>query len=778
MVMLALTLTVLSSVYAQPEWLRLEPESVKVARGGSAQVLVHVGEYAPGFEVWLSISGVPEWFTATLTPDSGVTPFTSTLEIGVSSDAPPGTYAIHIEAWSGELLLESADLTVEVIAFEAPEMEITRLTCPEFVTVGEGFYVEGGLSYEAPQETSGRLRVYLNGALLAYKEFTFAGSGTATFSAFLMAPEEPGDALVKAVLQYFDPVEEAWVTADTKTCVVEVRMPPTSVEVVIYGLPLNLTTNVQVYLPEYKMVFTGEAGVNRSFTAVFEIDTPTVVHVTVDGEVEAGPGVKYVAENAVYMFVIPPGMIFKVSFNYSAWYLLRKEIAPKEEMLKVLEEEKWLKAGETANVSAPSAFQARNEMFTLQRVEVDGVSYEDEELLMDGPHHVVYMYRKLVKVTTEVEPEAPELAAAEGEWWVGEEERLELPFETVEVGKIRYVPVEASSKLGSAIKAEDGVVEVSEPKPGDLITLRFRREALVLIKAIYVPGEPFEVAKRWVEVGGTVEEDVSHLLEPGMEGVRVKVLDVVSELPAELREGVLRVSEVSEPVEVEVRLKRFYRVRNQGVIGWPKAQLECRCEGCEWIAAEGVKETWAPEGVVLACEFPQEWRFERIILALKRGFVGDSEIYVAGKLEKVIHKPVEAGAEVASIRLYELRGRTDRGEFKGAGLYKEGAWASWKVEPCEVPAEGLAGAIGLVWRAVNPSGVELMNSDKEVVVEWELTAKPPLTFFVAAEAAAIGVLALTSSEYFFRWRRGISRGREKQEPYMEGLEEGELDEEF
>lgn len=739
-----------------------------VARGGSAEATVYVGEDMPGMEVWLRVSGVPEWLDVSLNPEIGVTPYTSTLEVVASEDAPPGTHTIYVEAWSGEILLESVEFRVEVEAFQAPEMSFRYLVCPESVYIGEEFYVSGEFQYSAPQEVLTRLSVYLDGVLSAYVERALEGSGAIVFSAQLVAPEEPGTATLTALLQYYNPFEDVWETADTASCDVEVRVPPTSVEVWVYGLPENLTVRVELTLPTYEVFLSGEAGVDRPYEATVDITGATVASVRVEEEVLAEPGVKYRLEDSpVINFYISPGMRFVVSFNYSAWYLLKKEVSPRDDMLLKLSDEVWVKAGEAVNISAPQALQARNRMFILDSVEVDGESYPSWELVMDSPHTVRYSYREFLRLRVEVEPEAPELSASVGEKWIERGEYVEIPFQTLKVGGIRYVPMDASSALGTRVEVEDGVVRVSEVQPGDVVVLSFRKEVLVEVWAAYLPGEPFKVLSKWVEVGGRFEEDVSELFEPGVEGVRVELEGVEAvPRPESLEEPPpkLVIPEVSEPTVVEVKLRRFYKVRNLGVLGWPQIELECSCEGCEWSRVGDMLEAWAPEGVRLRCRFPAEWRLDRTVLRLERGFVGGAETFVEGELEEVVDKPVDAGAEVSPIKLYELKGYTALGKFIGAGIYPEGSRVSWRVVPREVPAGGVLGALGFVWRAVNPGGVVLMDSDKEVVVEWELVAKLPSTLLMGLEAAATAVLLLATAEYLNRWRRGVRRAGRRPEP--------------
>ena len=771
--MILLVALVIPSSYASA-WIRLEPSEVTVGLGGSGEVLVHVGEDMPGFSVRLLVSGAPEDFTVTLTPSEGVTPFTSTLEVSVPSTATPGNYSLWIEVWSGEMLLDSAELLVRVPSFQPPSMSITHFSCPERVFVNEGFTISGELYYSSAQETLGRLQIFMNETLTAHAEFYFAGSATTPFSSHLIAPSEPGTLRIDADLQYYDPIEGEWVLSDRESCYIEVAMPPTALQVMVNGLPENLTVGVKVTvdLPSGLQTFEGNVTVEEPFTAVFEITEPTSVTVMVDGEVEGAPGVKYVTENPTISFWIPPGMTFTVEFNYSTWYLIKRKTIPDEKPLKILVDEKWYRSGELINISAPEVLQTKDTRFVLKEKRVDGTEYEEETILADKPHEITYIYEKFVKLKIDVEPSVPELSKLAGERWIRLGEWLEIPFETIEINNIRYVPSDVSTKLGSKLTVKENYVNVSEVKPFDLIVLKFEKQVLVSVSAVYGLGEPFRVSEKWVKVGESFEEDISNILEPEVEGVIVKVLEIVSGLPARIEDHSLLVPMVTEPGEVLVKLRRFYRVRNYGVEGWPEVGVECFCEGCEWSKINGVLESMAPEGSKLVCTFPGEWKLERIILVLRKGYVGDSVRFTAGEIERTVDKPLDIGAEVGVIKLYELKGYTEHGKFKGEGIYREGSYVSWSVEPSEVPVKGVAGAMGLVWRAVNPSGVEYMDSDKEVKVEWEVASRPPLTGFIALELAAIGVLSLTSVEYYQRWRKMRGGERAFEELFKEEGGEG------
>jgi hypothetical protein len=68
---------------------------------------------------------------------------------------------------------------------------------------------------------------------------------------------------------------------------------------------------------------------------------------------------------------------------------------------------------------------------------------------------------------------------------------------------------------------------------------------------------------------------------------------------------------------------------------------------------------------------------------------------------------------------YRLTTETTYGEVTGSGWYKAGTDAHWQVVNDKVPMNGIIGLFQGKFRAVNPSGDELMDGPKTITVSWE-----------------------------------------------------------
>ena len=68
---------------------------------------------------------------------------------------------------------------------------------------------------------------------------------------------------------------------------------------------------------------------------------------------------------------------------------------------------------------------------------------------------------------------------------------------------------------------------------------------------------------------------------------------------------------------------------------------------------------------------------------------------------------------------YKLTTESIYGEVGGSGWYKAGSDARWSVINDKVPMEGLVGFFQGKYKAVNPSGNELMDGPKTVTLFWE-----------------------------------------------------------
>ena len=91
--------------------------------------------------------------------------------------------------------------------------------------------------------------------------------------------------------------------------------------------------------------------------------------------------------------------------------------------------------------------------------------------------------------------------------------------------------------------------------------------------------------------------------------------------------------------------------------------------------------------------------------------------------------------------IYSHEGKTTYGVFYGAGTYREGSRVYWWVEPTKVPFEGILGYLGFVWEVERPTGQIIMDSDKQVIVDWKPSVNPmnPLIILLM-----LGCVATTS----------------------------------
>jgi hypothetical protein len=68
---------------------------------------------------------------------------------------------------------------------------------------------------------------------------------------------------------------------------------------------------------------------------------------------------------------------------------------------------------------------------------------------------------------------------------------------------------------------------------------------------------------------------------------------------------------------------------------------------------------------------------------------------------------------------FQLTVQSVNGRTEGAGWYKSGSEAKWNVANDQVPMPGLIGFFQGKYKAVNPSGTDVMNSPKTVTVLWD-----------------------------------------------------------
>lgn len=758
----------LASVSGQV-WLRLERDEISIVRGESGTVEVYVGEGIPGQYVSLMLADAPEWLEFSFLPEAGITPYTSTLRLTVPPDAPTGEYLLRVEAWSGELLVAVAFLKLRVLlGFQPPEMSFTEFTCPSSAIIGEKFVVNLTFIYSAPQETTGRLQLYVNGELETMIEFVFSGEGVAPLQARVTAPPEPGETVVEAVLQYFNPDEEAWKTADEEVCALVVEPIPTLLRVKVRGLPSNLTTLIQAIILGEGIYSRQEVRGEGETVFSLPLVEPAMILVIAQEEVMFSESTKYVVEDGTRQLFVQPGWALYLEFQYNPWHLLKREVEPSEDVLRVLESEEWFKEGATANITAPEVFQGRSKRYTLSRIEVDGDPYGEVMLAVDKPHIVRYIYTRYNKLNVTFiplaepqyvpEPPAP-IWRTVGSFWIERGETASIPFQEIEAGGTRYIPVKVETELEHTVK--EGEIKVTVETPGS-IGLVYRLEAKLVIKLSYVgaPAHAQKVTEEWVPLGEEYAVDLDAVVSPTQVGERVEIVDITSTLPYRYgEEGKLLNVLVTRSGEVEIKLKRSFLVRNQGILGAPEAELECTCPPgvCEWVEEGGELRAWIPEGTPLTCFFPAELKLPDKVIRFKEGHVGKMKVDVSGPVSIYVHSPLKVYMKPRIVNLYRLTGETERGTFIGEGVYEEGMKVSWRVEPQEIPAEGVLGALGLRWRAVNPFGVEVMGEDKVVKVEWELTAASdgPLTIFL--EGASIVALSVTAWEYHRRWKERMRR---------------------
>jgi len=734
---------------AQGEIIRLEKSRISIWRGSSESVTIYVGEDSPGMSITLMVSDLPEFISVSIEPDHGVTPFTSTMRIDVCELAPPGEYVIHVEAWSGEILLESIPLTVEVKAFQPPYMGFTSLKCPGRVEPRQSFTVTGEFFFHAAQETSGRLLIYIDNVLKAQREFMFSGEGNITFTANLTAPGKEEAMEVKAVLQYYDPVIEKWVTADSRSCTIAVERRWIEVEVRVEGLPEDAVIRVQVFTIESPScpaaMRRGNASLDRPFIARFE-GGPCHVSLMVQREVMVSSSTKYVGEGPEIILIQPysRGIIL---YTYNPWHLLRRNVEPYYPELEAFSSDRWFSEGAEAEIEVPQIVQTPFTRYVLKRILVDGEEFEKDEITMDSPHNVTYVFERYLKVVVETEPEDPELGKLVGERWIKEGENLTIPFTPYEVGEIRYVPLDASSRLGSELKIdlEEGVIEVTSPIAGDNIELIYGKEALVRVEAAYDQKPSVEILREWVRIGDDFEADLSWLTRSRRDDIKIEVVDIVSESEYTFMNGVLRSHKIDGPTDFLIKLRRSYLIRNLGAVDKPEIKPDCTCSPpCKWNSVDGVLEAWASEGTILTCNFKSEYDLKHFIYRFEEGRIGDLLIEEPGPAIVQVDSPLNISFAGEAVDLYRLEGKTPYGVFYGAETYREGSRVYWWVEPTVKPFEGFAGTLGFFWQVKDAAGQVVMDSDKEIDVEWEPGVSPINPLIIILESicmAATGYLA-------------------------------------
>lgn len=728
--------SLLNSAYSVT-WMKIEPKEVNVNPGGEIVIRISVGEEVRNQRVSLAILDKPSWLDYTLSIIEGKTPFISNLTIRLSDNAPIGKHNITISVWMGRTLLEEQNITLNVLpVFTPPIISFLNYTCPYTVTVGEKIALDLSFNYTVFTETRIRVRIFVNEQVETMIEFQLSGRGSIPLYRQISAPSEPGELVVKSMIEYYDSVNQTWINADSVTCKVTVTPIPTILKIATIGLPAYVKVNVQILIIPQGSLIERTITSNREHRIDLSIYQPSTLLVITEDEIIISNDTKYVAESNLREIYVEPGWTVTLQFSYTPWYLVMKKAEPEDDILKILEGSEWVRRGETFSVSAPSIIESSYKRFTLSHIELNGETLnENRKVIIDGPSLITFKYISYNKLKVVSQVRLPPTFAGKthliedllnsvdefsGEYWIRDGELFRIPFMEYVLADYRFIPENVESNLETNL--EDGSISVVVDKPG-FIKLYYSIEVKVRILLIHSEVETL-IREEWVPLGQRYTISLAELLSPKSIGERIelKSLKVDSEYEF-LRDQEKIILNVDSPRTIELSIDRYFLVK---VYTIPSSETNYPlCIGPPSItqnnSGENVSEFWVMEKTVLVCYFPERIDKERESIIFVKGFVGD-QIYITPGLKSFyVEKPMSISMEYKVLKYYELKGNTYRGIFLGGGLYPEGSRVVWMIQPQEYPTDGLLSLLGFKWRAVNPFGIEEVYEDKTIDVIWVLT---------------------------------------------------------